>query len=208
MTDVVIDHLTRMKDDRVCIAGLADDGAHVRPLLPQHRPWTDDHVHPHGPIRLGSRLSMDGARRPAPPHTENVVVDEWGVVGQSDCDPFFAQLQSAVVPLRECFGASHSLVSGRHLVVAPDEGTSSLAIVRIPSADLYQRSGRLRLGLEHSDVGDIDLKVNDVRIVPWTRRREQMPRLSQLLATSGALLTIGLTRAWPPQEQGASWCWV
>jgi hypothetical protein len=208
VTDLLVNHLTRMKDDRVCIAGLDNAGVHVRPLLPRHRPWTDDDVHPRGPIRLGSWLSMDGACRPDPPHTEDLVVDAWEVVGHCDYDVFLTELRSAAVPLAECFGAPHSLVPGRHVVVAPGAGGSSLAVVRVPSADLYQRSGRLRLGFEHSDLGEIDLKVNDVRFVPWTLRREQMPRLSQLLATSGALLTVGLTRAWPPEGQGNQWCWV
>lgn len=190
------------------MAGLTADGAHVRPLLSRHRPWTDDHVEPHGTIRLGSRLSARGACRPDPPHTEDVVVDDWEVVEHLDYQPFLDELRRAVVPLEECFGAPHGVVPGRHPVVAPGSGTSSLAVVRVPVADLYQRSGRLRLGLEHTALGEVDLKVNDVRFVPWTSRREQMPRLSQLLNSAGALLTIGLTRPWPPQREGDRWCWV
>jgi hypothetical protein len=110
--NVLVNHLTRMKDDRVCIAGLGADGLHVRPLLPRHRPWTDDHVHPRGPIRLGSWLSMDGAFRPNPPHTEDLVLDAWDVVGQYDYDVFLTELRSAVVPLAECFGTAHNLVPG------------------------------------------------------------------------------------------------
>ena len=208
MTGIVVNHLTRMKDDRVCIAGLTAEGRHVRPLLPRRRPWIDDHVHPQGSIRLGSRISVVGACRPDPPHTEDLVLEDWEVMEQCDYQAYLAQLQHAVVPLEHCFGAPHSLVPGRHLVVAPGSGTSSLAVVRVPVADLYQRSGRLRLALEHDALGEVDLKVNDVRFVPWTLRREQMPRLSQLLSHGGALLTIGLTRPWPPQGDGDCWCWV
>lgn len=136
------------------------------------------------------------------------MVDEWDVAEQSEYDVFLAELRCVVVPLEECFGASHALLPGRHLVVAAGCGTSSLAVVRVPVADLFQRGGRLRLGLEHPTLGDVDLKVNDLRFVPWTLRREQMPRLSQLLSESGALLTIGLTRPWSPQGQANRWCWV
>lgn len=208
MTEIVLNHLTRMKDDRVCVAGLTADGTHVRPLLPRQRPWTEEHVCPRGPLRLGSRLAFTGeARRPDPPHTEDYVVDEWDVAGTRDYAGFLGALSTAAVPLELCFGAAHDVVPGRHVVLAPGTGACSLAVVRTSSADLYQRAGRLRVGLEHASLGDVDMKVNDVRFVPWTQRREQMPRLSALMAATGALLTIGLTRPWPRGE-AQQWCWL
>ncbi len=205
MTELVVNHLTRMKDDRVCVAGLTGEGTHVRPLLSGRRPWTDGHVHPGGPLRLGSVLIVTGTGRADPPHTEDVVVDQWDVGGRCSYQAFLAALEAAAQPLARCFGTPHQVVPGRRLVVAPGSGTSSLAVVRVLSADLFERGGGLRVGLEHEQLGDLDLGVNDLRFVPWTRRREHMPRLSHLLAVSGAWLTVGLTR---PYGQGEQWCWV
>jgi hypothetical protein len=148
---------------------------------------------------------VTGVGRPDPPHVEDVVVDACEVKGCGTYQDFLAALGAAALPLATCFGTPQQVVTGRHLVVPPGSGTSSLAVVRVPSADLFERGGRLRVGLEHHQLGEVDLSVSDLRFVPWTRRREHMPRLSQLLAASGAWLTVGLTR---PYGQGEQWCWV
>src|SRR5947209_7696339 len=104
---IVVDHLTRMREGHICVAGLAPDERHVRPLRRRDR-WTRQHLHPRGPFEVGAVVEL-GATRPvgrAPEVEDVIVLDERKMYrcGRLSDDAFWQRLSfERSESLREIF---------------------------------------------------------------------------------------------------------
>ena len=204
--EVVLSHLTRMKGDRVCVAATDASGRSLRPVLRAQPTWNDSDLAPAGPIELGTVFSMSEELCGAPPHSEDVLVRREDLLphGRMPYEGFLARLATGVSELTGCFGASHEIAPRTaRLVVAPGAGQRSLGVIRTSAMDVYRRGDRLRAVVDHPTLGDVEMTVADLRLTPWTQRRDDMWALTETLRKHGALLTVGLTR---PYGEPA-WCW-
>ncbi len=204
--DVVICHLTRMGDERVCVAAVDESGRHLRPVLRGEHDWCTADVGPHGALVLGAVVRLPDRPGGPPPHTEDVVTRRAAVVPKErlEYDTFVARLRTQATSLEDAFGAAHATAPNTsRLVIAPGTGAVSLAIVRAGPVDAYVRRERFYLLLEHDRLGPVELSLADHRFLPWEAHGE-LWRIAEVLGRGGAVLTIGLSRPWGVET---SWCW-
>ncbi len=74
---LIITDLTRMHDDRVCLAGLTRGGECIRPVLPSGRHFTESWLYQNGTalVRPFAAIEFELERpEPEPPHTEDWLV--------------------------------------------------------------------------------------------------------------------------------------
>lgn len=196
-----------MAGDRVCIAGLTQDGAHVRPLLPGREPWTEGHVQPKGSLELGVHMVIEGVYRPpCAPHGEDFLVSDWHIGERVPYERFRQTLDARTADLGACFGPGLQVWQNANLFMPVGSGTASLAVVEVRAADLYLRGERPQLVFEHDTLGLCDLPVTDLRFRPWTRMRTRLGALTAVLERDGALLTLGLGR--PLSSAHGDRCWA
>jgi hypothetical protein len=206
--DVVLCHITRMHEERVCLAGVDLHGRHLRPVVRGEPDWCTQDVEPNGPIALGALVQLAGHAGGSAPHTEDVVVRRASLVPQDRLPyaAFFERISTHAGDLEACFGAAHSLARNTNrLVVVPGAGSASLATIRTGPVDAYVRRQRFYLGLEHADLGAVELSLADLRLLPWQSHRERLGAIAECLHSDGGILTIGLSRPWGNDEQ---WCWA
>jgi hypothetical protein len=207
---IVINHLTRMHDGRVCVAGLdPHSGQHIRPLLPRGHLTQTSLTRFGGPFGIGAAVEIGPVRYAGtPPELEDREFDWRNVRAQEALSPtaFWSVLQQAARGhLREIFGAI-LIRNGSTLVATPRTGTASLGILR-PNSKLHlavasvNGSLRVRLELENEE-GRLSLPVTDVRLFEDDMTTPCADAVQFVADQIGrgvdTFLSVGLSRAWAP----------
>lgn len=153
---IVLNHLTRMRAPRICIAGIEPaTGRHIRPITGRDRPLTRDHLgEGGGTFRLGAAIELGGVTAaPAAPETE----DHWFTPARArlqrvlGADEYLELVDSHCGEnLEEVFGPALERREWRYAVDA-GSGESSLGCLRV----------RRRPDIEISSYGRVQLRLND-----------------------------------------------
>lgn len=199
---IVVNHLTRMREGHICVAGLGPDGSHVRPQR-RHGRWTREHLHPRGVFEVGAVVEL-GEVQPdgSPPEVEDVIVLDDGSLRRrrrlSD-DAFWERLTlQSFESLRDIFGEELERYQSGTASVPEHAGGASLGCVRADRAELVVDGDRPRIEFHDPDLGTLNLSVTDVRVCDHEHRP-----VKQLLGVVGrrlargedVVLAVGLSRA-------------
>jgi hypothetical protein len=198
---IVVDHLARLEDGSVAVAGIDNEHQHVAPRSAGS--WTTAATtRAGGPFGVGELVDLGFSRRVGlPPAVEEREVDE------SILRPLGRMSDGDFWSLLEILGQdSLPAIFGDDLVRQPTgsasvpegRGKASLGVLRCPGpAELFVRGGQLRMGLDDLGIGALDLAVFDFRLrdehgVPIDALWKVIRR--RVSAGEPVLLSVGLTR--------------
>lgn len=198
---IVVDHLARLDDGSVGVAGI--DGAHeyIAPL--RAGPWdTACTTRAGGPFGVGEMVDLGFARRRGvPPAVEERDVDEDAVrrLGRLTDGDFWSLLETlGKDSLPVLFGEDLVRLPTGSASVPEGRGHASLGCLRCPGpAELFRRGGQLRMGIDDLGLGSLDLAVFDFRLrdehgVPVDALWKVIRR--RVLAGEPVILSLGLSR--------------
>lgn len=203
MTQLVLNHITRMTHPRLCIAGV--DWAtetHLRPMPGKGDPITRDLLAEEGgPLQLGACLDLGRTRpTPDPPEVEDHRCEtaNFRTTMVLEGEEYLELLESvAAADLTAAFGEELER-DGRTYAIDPGKGAASLACVRATGGErLLFDFGQPRLRTEEGAV----LPITDVRLYEpdhETTRTNLLGGISERLGAGvPAYLMLGLSRPFP-----------
>ena len=214
--EIIVNHLTRIKGNAICIAGIAPDThRHVRPVAAPGSSLTRDLLASHGgPVRVGSLIDIGEALpQPAPPHLEDHVVNVADIQWVKDLDwkEYTSNLEKVHTRnLREAFGEDLYRLSPRSLTLAKGSGKGSLAVLIEPARTLHVEikanesvgTERVRLACQVAGRG-ANLSLTDVRLhdADGSVNRDRVNELRDAIKCSqSCYVMLGLGRAWSPDD--------
>jgi hypothetical protein len=166
---IVVDHLARLDDGTVVVAGV--DGSHecITPLLAE-APWqTSDTTRGGGPFGVGEVVDLGFSRRTGlPPLVEERTVEPTSLqrLGRLPDGEFWSLLETlGQDSLPQIFGLDLARQTTGSACVPKGRGRASVGILRCPGpAELFRRGGQLRMGIDDLGLGSLDLAVHDLRL--------------------------------------------
>jgi hypothetical protein len=215
---IVVNHLTRMRSGRICIAGIdLERSRHVRPVTPKTDVLTRDLLTENGgPLELAALVDIgQPAPVPHPPETEDhrVATRDLKRVRTLDADEYLQALHAIAVPdLEAAFGPA---LQRRKWKYAVDErhGHASAAVVkarRRPKLEV-DRYGKLRLRFNDPDVPTF-VSVADIRFVEpdhSTIRTDIVDDVhARLQRGIGVYVMFGLSRAFTATDDDQDRHWL
>lgn len=197
----IVEHLTRMRGDRVCV-GLLDSssGARMRPHLSSRQPWTRDHLGSNGgPLDVGAVVELEKPQRTGtPPQIEDHYIRAIQRVGRLRDHVFWeALMEHASAHISVALGAGVMPHGRGSAACPPGQGERSLASISPVSCELVQRGDRLRVELDQPLFGLMDVAVTDVRLydIDGLPCRDAVRSAAVRLASGlRPILSIGLAR--------------
>jgi hypothetical protein len=211
---MLVTDVTRMQQNRVCVAGYLEGDLPIRPVVPYaglDESWLDGEdgtviIRPWNAVKL--KLFHT---KPEPPHTEDVVIDEAyrRLCGTLPVKRRSAFLQRILDPsVEDIFGATIHTEPG-HFVLA-GEGSRSLGTVRAANIREVTYAPRnhgwdYRLAFNDASGAPYRLAVTDLsfrsfldylHVQEGMSTREVADFIFKCLRNSEVFLRIGLARAW------------
>jgi hypothetical protein len=198
---IVVDHLSRLDDGTVAVAGI--DGTHEHIAPRRAKPWdTASTTGGGGPFGVGEMVDLGFSRRAgSPPVVEAREVEESSLrrLGRLSDGDFWSLLEIlGRDSLPAIFGDELVRLASGSALVPEGQGRASLGILRCPGpAELFRRGGQLRMGLDDLGLGSLDLAVFDFRLrdeqgvpvdVLWKVIRRRVA------AGEPVILSVGLSR--------------
>jgi len=196
---ILVTHLTRMREDRICVAGLTNTGEHVRPVADEQ-------------VLDRSHLLANGGLFDVGAVVELGEVEDVGVKPEVEDrlfalasaryefhlepDTYWKFASAHVKPgLREIFGPDLQPVGGT-MIVPVAKGEASLGAFAPKSGpELFlDDRGRVRARLNHSG-SSLRLPVTDIRVYDQRLNpREDVMEWLNRECRQGCVLTVGLSR--------------
>ena len=211
---VTITDLTRMQEDRVCVAGYLPDGTCVRPVLERHGGLLEAWLRANGQlvVRPFATVELDLYERvPDPPHTEDHLINPVyrvprGMLASDEQRAFLETISDESV--NSIFGAA--IHQGPGWYVLAGEGRRSLGTVRAIIQELaisFTESGLWNCRLLFADqtgetyrlsVSDLTYRyyLDHLRVRENLPRQEAARRLTEVFQEARIYLRIGLARGW------------
>lgn len=213
--ELVIDHLTRMRDQYICVAGLTADGHHVRPVVHGAR-WTRNWLRENGgPFTIGGRVELGDPRQVGSrPEVEDHLVDPAALTsnGRLRDGEFWDLLAANSKPtLSACFGSDLARTTTGRASVPVGGGFASLGLVQVNGAEFRASRSSLRVEFQDPDLGALDLAIADVRMhnPDGTVRMPTVGPCARRLASARRLiLAIGLSRPFRPGGHAEESHWL
>lgn len=215
----MITHLTRMRDETICVAGIdPESGEHLRPLLAAE----DDRMtrallsERGGPFEFGTLVEL-GETEPCPkaPHIEDHVFDPAAArnLGRIEPASLTALLDAvAVRSARNAFGTALQR-RGEKYATDPGEGERSLAVIRLRGPAALELDPRNHLFLRFESAAQPTLaRLTDLRFYGadgHSLNHDLIDAVSaRLRAGSEAFAMLGLGRAWQGSGDDAKRHWL
>jgi hypothetical protein len=219
VTAIIVNHLTRVRDGRICVAGIElDSREHLRPVTVESNFLDRSALATEGgPFEIGALIELgETDPHPDPPQTENHRFSLERV------EPAFRLKETEYLELleplcrdtlREAFGPALRRVQPS--CAAPEgEGERSLACVRLPARARLRidpDSSRLRLYLPDPEL-PATLPVADLRFVEpdhLTLRTDAIDTVAAALQHGEpAIAMLGLGGAWSPSPDYPAMHWL
>jgi hypothetical protein len=230
--EIIITDVTRMKDDRVCVAGVDKKGNCLRPLLPYPDQLREHHLYDNdgkAVIRPRAVLNMFLSPEvdPKPPHIED---HHWPNPNQVE---YLRQPDDKIWKLvlertaSNGVGAIFKTTIRKNKYVAPGDGERSLGTIRPASIN---KLGYYRIQFDGVETDKFSLNFTDVsgedfNQIPVTdlslryyltylrvQKRMHQARIREMLerkwAASEVWLRLGLTRPFQKSEDSQKWCYL
>jgi hypothetical protein len=165
---IVVDHLARLDDGSVVVAGINADHEHIAPV--RATPWdTAATSRGGGPFDIGQTVDLGFARRSGtPPLVEEREIEEANVAafGRLPDGDFWSLLEILGHDhLPSIYGDDLKVTTSGAASVPTGRGRASLGVLRCPGpAELFRRGSQLRMGLDDLRLGSLDLRVYDHRL--------------------------------------------
>jgi hypothetical protein len=205
---IVVDHLGRLDDGTVVVAGIDGAHEHIAPRRPS--PWnTAATTRAGGPFGIGELVDIGFARRiGAPPAVEEREVEDSALrpLGRLADGDFWSLLETlGRDALPAIFGDDLVRLPSGSASVPVGSGKASLGVLRCPGpAELFRRGAALRMGLDDLRIGSLDLAVHDFRLrdekgIPIDALWKVIRR--RVLAGEPVILSVGLS----PPFNGFHW---
>ncbi len=206
MTQIVVNHITRMTEPRICVAGIeVNSKQHLRPVTDAANPLTTELlVESGGPFEIGAEVDLgETEARPNPPETEDHDFDPEATEGLGRLEPakYWELLEGVSVDsLAEAFGPELERRKKSYAIVK-GHGQSSLACVRPPGevGIRVNTFGKLRVTYREGDGAPASIAVTDLRLFEADQkepRRKLVRRLAERIESGViVLLMFGLARA-------------
>lgn len=213
--EIVVTHLTRMKDHYICVAGSTADGHHVRPVLRGAR-WTREWLlETSGPFTIGARIKLGDAKKVGRrPEVEDHLVDPAALTfnGRLRDNEFWDLLNSNVSPtLSACFGSDLARTTTGRASVPVGGGSASLGLVHVDGAEFRASRSSLRVEFRDPDLGALDLAIADIRMhnPDGTVRMPTVgPCVRRLAAGRPLIIAVGLSRPLRPRGHDEESHWL
>jgi hypothetical protein len=205
---IVIDHLARLDDGSVAVAGI--DGGHDH-VAPRHENGWDTSATSRqgGPFGVGELVDLGFSRRVGvAPLVEEREVEQASLrpLGRITDGDFWSMLETlGQDSLPAIYGDDLTRQSSGTACVPEGRGRASLGVLRCPGpAELFRRGGQLRIGIDDLQLGSLDLAVFDFRLrdeqgVPIDPLWKVIRR--RVLAGEPVILSVGLSRTF----NGSHW---
>jgi hypothetical protein len=166
---IVVDHLARLDDGTLRIAGVDGQRERVAPVLEGTSWGTGDTTRAGGPFGVGETVDIGFSRRiGAPPLVEERAVEPARLerLGRLPDSEFWSLLETlGEDALPAIFGLDLIKHTTGSACVPEGRGRASLGILRCPGpAELFRRGGQLRMGIDDLGLGSLDLAVHDHRL--------------------------------------------
>lgn len=207
---IVVNHLTRMAEDRICVAGIdLDSLEHVRPVSPPDDLMTRKLLRLYGgPFAIGALVDFGPMSAcPTAPHTEDhrFAIQQARCEADIDPDTYLELLDLVSDPhAASAFGECLIEIRPGKLAVPAAQGDRSLAVVPATGARLKIEFDNLYLELD-----DAKLRVTDVRFYQpsnWKVRRDLVRDVNRRLRSgTRAYAMLGLARAIPDEGRLVHW---
>ena len=205
---IVVDHLARLEDGSIVVAGIDGRHEHLAPLT--GGPWgSAATTRGGGPFGIGVAVDIGFSRRSGtPPLVEEREVDESGIteLGRLPDGEFWSLLETLGHDhLPSIYGPELTVSATGAASVPVGRGKASLGVLRCPGpAELFRRGGQLRMGFDDLRLGSLDLNVHDHRLrdekgVPIDSLWKVIRRRVQ--SGEPVILSLGLSQAF----NGAHW---
>lgn len=212
---ILINHLTRMRPGRICVAGVTTNGAHIRPVLDGEQLGRDLLSSEGGPFSLGQVVDLGKTRsRQSVPEVEDVVFRPEEVKPEkmlSSAEFGDVMKQFAKSSLVEIFGKD-LIPHRRTAAVSEGEGSVSLGVLRPEGARFSSgtpQDGGVRLTVEDTDLGDLTLPVTDLRLWKPDHRTPARRAVEGIRsALEGCLVAVGLSRPFRPPGHSVPRHWL
>jgi len=214
---VFVNHLTRMAEDRICVAGIEAGGERdVRPITRRQDPLTRGLLKENGgPFALGALVDIRDAR-PTPTHPETedhwVWLDRLRAVGQLSPEQYLDLIDAHCEETLEGVFGSALQRHGWTYAVDEGDGDASLGCLRPrrrPRLEVNDR-GRLRLRLAEADAAAF-LAVTDLRFfeADGDIRRELVEAVAARMRRGVPVrVMVGLGRAWAKEDGDQRHHWL
>ncbi len=208
---IVVNHLTRMREERICIAGIDEStGLHIRPTTARTDPITRSLLSDAGgPLDVGAVVDLGPVEHvPSPPEIEDhrFSTRNARLIRRLAPDEYLQLLeQASETDLETAFGPDLER-RGWKYAVEGGAGHASLAVVEVqrpPRLEIDDRYGRLQLRFNDSKPPAF-LPVTDLRLVEADHRtikRDVVDDVQRRLERGvDAFVMLGLAR--PFQASG------
>jgi hypothetical protein len=214
---IVLNHLTRMRGRRICVAGMDSTGRHVRPVTSSNGQLTRSLLSERGgPFEIGTILDLGKVNAtPSAPAIEDhrFSITNTRQIRRLDGDEYFHMLERVAHDDLESIFGPELKRRNQTFAVDPGQGQASLGVLRPKrKIDLFNdRYGHLRLRFndEHPPV---DLPVTDIRFVEedhqtikWDVVEDVRWRLNSGV---NVILMVGLTRLFQVKDDGDKRHWL
>lgn len=211
---IIVNHLTRMSGEYICVAGVPTDAmedySYIRPLREKQKPHNgrldrNSLQSKRGPFSLGSIVDLGPIdRRPVIPEVEDAKFLLWKAkyIQSLDANDF---IDKAIKPMAQpalssIFGEDLYRRSSTAAAVPRGKGLASLGVMG-PLNDVelevreYYGKQELRFLLNDPDLGDIALKVTDIRLWESDHITPSFKNIDTIRTRIGdCYISVGLTR--------------
>jgi hypothetical protein len=201
---IVVNHITRMHDGHVCVAGLHRDGHHIRPVLEHGRLWKELTSDYGGPFCMGAVVELGQTRpRPAAPEVEDHVFDPavTHFVRMADPEKLWTFLDDrSASSLQSVFGETLT-PDGITASMPVGTGVASLGVLRPQGRPRIERwKEKVRIVVTDEDLGPLSLPLTDLRVYDLESNAVDDRRLELLKDRvrrgRDVLLSVGVGRPW------------
>jgi hypothetical protein len=213
---IVVNHLTRMTDQRICVAGVdVASYHHVRPVTGPENLLTRRLLRENGgPLGVGALVDLGAVRpRPTQPQTEDHEFRPRRARHVRDVtDEEYLDLLGAVshTGVETAFGPDLVAIRPGKLAVPVAHGARSLAVIPLEGARLRVKHGKLYLVLGPPTIA-AEIRVTDVRLYDGALQiREAVVKdvNRRLAAGVKAYAMLGLARAIPDEDRNGEVHWL
>ena len=209
---IVVTSLTRMSDNRICVAGMTNTGEHIRPLLDSGRLSRSDLRANGGVFDIGAVVNLGPVENVSVrPEVEDRLYTDRHACFENYLEPetYWGHLKKhAKRNLRAIFGTILRPV-GTTMTVPVGLGQASLGLIRVQSGvELFlNERGRIRAAIAVAS-RRVRLPVTDIRLYDGDTPREELMHWIEVQGAGELIVSVGLGRPFKAASRPSEEHWL